>query len=101
MLLAITFASVVSSNTTKSIETKESPLFGIRTRLAIKDRIGDIFQCIKTKFVGNRIFFQPLVWLNFVRNIQEPTSKFHTDNCITCDPQCEDQIKRLKIFLSI
>jgi len=58
MLLAITFASTVTSDTSKP-NRKESPLFRIRTRQAIKEKIGKLL----TRFVGERIFFLPFQWI--------------------------------------
>ena len=43
MLLAISFASTVSSNTPKPPK-KESPLFKIRIRKAIQEKIGDMMR---------------------------------------------------------
>ena len=60
-IIAISYASAI--NTTTVIESKESPLFGIRTRRAIKERIGDVLENIKTKYIGERVFFLPFRWL--------------------------------------
>ena len=93
MLLAISFASSVSSNTTKTIEKKESPLFGIRTRQAIKEKIGDIIENIKAKYIGERVFFLPFQWLNnrekltMREQLQEKTSwdcTYGPTNCPMC-----------------
>jgi hypothetical protein len=54
MLFAIMFASTVTSNTQKPPK-KESPLFGIRTRWAIREKMGDFIR----RFVGERVFFLP------------------------------------------
>jgi hypothetical protein len=54
ILVTIAFASTVTSNTQKPPK-KESPLFGIRTRRVIKDKIGDMLR----RFVGERVFFLP------------------------------------------
>ncbi|MDH7517776.1 MAG: hypothetical protein QHH19_05475 [Candidatus Thermoplasmatota archaeon] len=62
-LVAISFVSAVTTKT-KTTEKKESPLYVIRNRQAIKEKIGDIV----TKFFGERIFFLPLQWL---RNLEE------------------------------
>ena len=62
-LVAISFASAISSNTVKSVDKKETPLYGIRTRRAIGERLGEIIDYIKTKFLGDRIFFLPFQWL--------------------------------------
>ena len=58
MLLAISFASTVSSNTSTPIR-KESPLFNFRTRKAIREKVGNFI----TKFIGERKFFLPFQWL--------------------------------------
>lgn len=57
-LVAISFASAINSTTTNT-KKKESPLFGIRTRLAIGERLQDLKETIKTRFVGERVFFLP------------------------------------------
>lgn len=62
-LVAISFATVVSSNTTTTVKKKESPLFGIRTRLAIGERVQDLKDTIKARFIGGRVFFLPFQWL--------------------------------------
>ena len=56
-LVAISYASAFSSYT--PIKKKESPLFGIRTRQAIKEKIGDVIENIKAKYIGERVFFLP------------------------------------------
>ena len=63
MLVTITYASAINTNdsdTTTNIEKKDSPLYNIRTRLAIGEKISEIFKSIKSKFIGERIFFLPL-----------------------------------------
>ena len=57
MLVTISFASAVSTNT--NTEKKESPLFRIRTKQSVGEKIGRIIENIKTKFIGDRIFFLP------------------------------------------
>jgi len=59
MLIAISFATTVSSNTASN-ERKESPLFRIRTRLAIGERLKDL----STRFLRQRVFFLPIRWLS-------------------------------------
>ena len=71
MLVAITFATAVSSNTNTTVEKKESPLFGIRTRLAIGERLESLKETIKAKFVGERVFFLPFQWLKNVNEFSE------------------------------
>ena len=60
MLLIISFASTASSNTGKTVEKKESPLFGIRTRRAINEKFGEVLENIKTKYIGERVFYSPI-----------------------------------------
>ena len=58
MLVAISYATAVNNNT--NTEKKESPLYGIRTRRVISEKITNIVENIKTKFLRERIFFIPL-----------------------------------------
>ena len=93
MLLAISMASAL--NTTISVKRKESPLFGIRTRYAIGDRLKDIREQIKTKFIGDRVFFLPFKFLSR-NNIHPFDTMNEKDNCYdwtgstywTCAPTC-------------
>ena len=59
MLVTISFASAINTNTATTIEKTESPLYKIRTSLAIKEKIGQILENIKTRFIGERLFFIP------------------------------------------
>ena len=59
ILIIAAFASTVTSDTSKPIR-KESPLFGIRTKRAIREKIKDL---IKARFIGERTFFLPFQWL--------------------------------------
>ena len=85
MLLVITFASAINSNIT-AVEKKESPLYNIRTGLAIGEKISQILENIKTKFLGERIFFIPLKWIkNLNPNInRNPTTYDKTTGLCTC-----------------
>jgi len=56
MLVAISSSTAVSSNTT-SDEQRESPLFRIRARKAIGERLDELKETIKAKFIGERVFF--------------------------------------------
>lgn len=58
-LVAISFATVVSSNTTTTEKKKESPLFGIRAKLAIGERLDKLKENIKARFIGEHVFFLP------------------------------------------
>jgi hypothetical protein len=71
MLVAITFVTTVSSNTNTTVKKRESPLFGIRTKLAIGERLQNLRDGIKAKFVGDRVFFLPFEWLKNVNEFSE------------------------------
>jgi len=58
MLVTISFASAINTNNINA-ERKESPLFGIRTRQAIAEKISSIINNIRIKFLGERMFFLP------------------------------------------
>ena len=91
-LVAISFASAI--NTTAPVEKKESPLFRIRSRRAIREKIGDLVR----RFLGDRIFFLPFQWLrNIIDDYQQPFSKSPTCHGIkspctkyqwTCPTEC-------------
>ena len=84
-LVAISFASAI--NTTTPAKKKETPLYGIRTRKAIGERLGEIIDYIKTRFLGDRIFFLPFQWLQRRNNNEYSrveTIKWETGECDTC-----------------
>ena len=58
-LVTISYASAMNNNNTTQVEKKESPLYKIRTRSVIREKINQILEHIKTKFLGERIFFIP------------------------------------------
>ena len=62
MLVSISFVSSAEVNT--NTEKKESPLYEIRTRRAISEKIGEIVENIRTKLFGERMFFHPATLLN-------------------------------------
>ena len=80
ILMILSFSSAVSSNISKTAKKKESPLYGIRTRRAIRERIRNLIENIKTKFLGDRIFFVPFQWIRNKINDDSIISRF----CITC-----------------
>jgi hypothetical protein len=57
MLVSISFVS--SAEVNSGVEKKESPLFKLRTRRVISEKIGNIIENIQTKFLGGRILFLP------------------------------------------
>ena len=57
MLLTISLVSATDTNI--KLINKESPLYKLRTRSAIKQKIGDMLYNIKAKFLGGKNFFIP------------------------------------------
>jgi len=98
MLITISLATAISTNITNT-EPKESPLYGLRTRRAITEKIGTIIENIKTKFLGDRIFFIPFSSL-YRNDGSYPRGELYTKvgNCAcgytnmysypTCEPTC-------------
>ena len=58
MLVAISYATVASTETSE-IDSQESPLYSIRVRRAIGEKIINMIENVKTGFLGERIFFLP------------------------------------------
>ncbi len=82
MLMAITFATAIQTTNTQK---KESPLYKIRTRLAIGERILTLKETIKAKFLGERLFFLPFQWLKDGHQSHRfETEKHATQVCPTC-----------------
>jgi len=98
MLVTISFASAINNNTTTQVDKKESPLYRIRTRAAIGEKIGQIFKNIKAKFLRERIFFMPIGLLrnnindDSMASIVVNTCVFNPctweEYCYTCDEYC-------------
>lgn len=75
MLMAISYATAVNTKTSE-IVTKESPLYNIRTRRAIDEKIGDIIDNIKTRFLGERAFFIPFYRLSYLDDSEGSREEF-------------------------
>ena len=81
MLVTISFATAVTSNTNKDVENKESPLFRIRTKLAIGERIKNL----AIIFLRQRIFFLPFQWLSHeILSIRDRLNCKQTQNPAVC-----------------
>ncbi len=65
MLITITFATAIKTTNT---DKKESPLYQIRIRQAVKEKIRDIV----TEFFGERAYFLPF---QLFRNTDDPSSR--------------------------
>jgi len=61
--VAISFAITANSNKT-TIKKKESPLFRIRTKRAIREQLKDL----TSRFIRQRIFFLPFQWIIKIEN---------------------------------
>ena len=85
MLVAISFATAINTTPAKK---KESPLFKIRTKLAIGERLENLRENIKAKFVGERIFFLPFQWIknhdNYMGSPTEAPKGFCTSPGMGC-----------------
>jgi len=81
IILTVSIATAIS--TKKTQRENESPLYKIRTKTAIKEKI----QNIKTRFYGERIFFLPfLLNKNSNRDFRDNFNRENTydlKNCFT------------------
>ncbi|HEY0087970.1 MAG TPA: hypothetical protein VGB37_03955 [Candidatus Lokiarchaeia archaeon] len=86
MLVTISFASAINTENLNEVKNKESPLFKIRTRSAIGEKIGHIIKNIKAKFIGERIFFLPFQWLRSLNpnDYRNPNTYEKTNGYCTC-----------------
>ena len=87
ILVSTIFASSVGSNNCINTEKKETPLYKIRARMAINDRIGEIFQQIKSSFFGERIFFKSNGWIKFIEQTGTQLS-YTKDDYSSCRSVC-------------
>ena len=90
ILLTVSIATAITPTDSKK-QKGESPLYKIRTKNAIKEKI----QNIKTRFLGERIFFIPLMLLksnnqNFRERLQDKTSDY-TCGYTECGDTCNWQ----------
>ena len=88
MLLTISFASAINTNTI-DIERKETPLFKIRFGKAFTNEMRNIIEKIKTRFLGERIFFIPFYR---VYRDETPVIVEYTEDC-TVGKVCEITLK--------
>ena len=58
MLVTASFVSVVGTNLENN-KAKESPLYKIRTTKRVGDKLGNILDSIRSKFLGERMFSSP------------------------------------------
>jgi hypothetical protein len=74
MMVTISYATAINIKTSE-IATKGSPLYSIRTKKAIGEKISDIIDSVKTKFLGDRIFLIPLFQTAELENGRAPFYK--------------------------
>ena len=89
MLVTISFAAAVSSE--KRTGEKESPLYRIRTSKALGEKLANILENIRTKFLGERIFYSFIFLGKWVHNgrIMYTQGKLCTVSCVpTCPELC-------------
>jgi len=96
MLVAISYATAVN---TTDVDNKESPLYGIRSKRAKGEKISNIIENIKIKFLGERIFFLPFQRLRdtYAFSLREqiaskpPTGMYCTSGLpTTCPDRCNN-----------
>ena len=63
MLVCVSFTTVIGMNNSVVTTRRSSPLFSIRTRGAIGEKIKNVKENIITRFLGERILFLPFVFL--------------------------------------
>ena len=87
MFIAISFASAVGSNTSKTLVKKEnSPLFGIRTKKVIKDRLEEI----KTNYISDRLYLISFLKLVTNRYLKDKGTSMAVSSCCftVVNPKC-------------
>jgi len=92
MLVTISFATAINTNTTNT-QKRETPLFKIRTKRAIGERIENI----KIWFIRNRIFRIPILYTFYKYKSQNSLVSEGNTYCytwcapsgVTCDMFCE------------
>ena len=76
MLVTISFSSVICADSEKEA-AKESPLYKLRGKQALGERINNILKSIKSEFLGQRMFVFPLFRKNLEGSLL--TTCFWTD----------------------
>ena len=83
ILISISFSTALSSNTNND-ENKESPLYRIRTRRAIGERIIELKEIIKTKFIGQRLN-EKTDWGGYTEDVSGNTCDYSICTPQSCD----------------
>jgi hypothetical protein len=86
MIATISLSTAVSTETTN--QTKESPLYKIRTRRANIEKFKETINNIQPKFLGERLYYSPLKWLANIVGNNEPDTFFDPYTCIVYYPTC-------------
>jgi hypothetical protein len=99
LLVTISFASAVDTST-EDVEKKVSPLFSIRKSRAISEKITSIIENIKTRFLGDRIFFLSFPLLkSFQQNNEQNRPITIQIKCGTSDtdPDCSYGLQHFRL----
>jgi len=84
MLVAVSYVSAVTANSAESIQKKESPLYRVRSKIAISEKIATLINMVKSRFLGERIFFLRFDRLSYETPIL--SKEWHTnDGAWSCD----------------
>lgn len=84
LMMTISFVSVVGTETSVT-EKKESPLYSIRTKSVLGERLGGL----KSKLFGERMFFLPFLNNDMGLSIQDGEILFtNVIQCITAITGC-------------
>ena len=97
-MMTLSFVSVIGSEA-ETTETKDSPLYRIRTEKAIGEKVSSLVENLKTKFLGERVFWVPLIQkfpAGTVREIQSIGSE-GGKGCMTCWATCQIEISQCLI----
>ena len=76
LLTTISLASALDTSSEQTVEKKESPLFGIRAKKAIGEKINDL----KPEFLSDRLFFLPFQHMSKLKN--SPIPSMQTPTCL-------------------
>jgi hypothetical protein len=86
ILITISLTTTVSSNTTDT-EKKESPLYGIRVKQKITQRIGRIIENIDASFIRESRIFFVLPFYRFFQRNEDPAISVQLVPSF-CPPKC-------------
>ena len=95
MLVTISFASAIETNTEN--EKKDSPLYRVRTKQAVREKIGKIIENIKVNLFGERIIYSPFQKLLTGTEAYTQQMDCTTDSGKICNQPIKDWITEHQI----